>query len=329
MSSEPERLAAVRAHEILDTAPEPEFDALATLAAQVGDAPLAWVGFMDANRLWCKAKRGLDEETEWDRGLAFDTLAMDGPLVLEDLMRDVRFERHPRVVCPQGLRFYAGAPIVDAQGRTLGTVAVADTRPRTLSGSQMAGLQSVATLAWSVLAGRQCARQLSDLAKTDHLTGVSNRVQFDLALDVEMCHAMRTGEPFTVLCMHLDGLKEITEGFGHAAGDAVLCEVARRLHQQVRLGDVLARLGSGEFGVVMRHGAQDSAQVLAQRIVRAVSAPIILGSNDTVGVGISVGLAAYNDAVSSVKSLLAQADQALYQAKKQNERRWKMFVGGR
>lgn len=332
MSCEAERLKAVRAHEVLDTAPEPEFDALARLAGTLCGAAAAWVAFMDADRLWLKARHGTDD-TEWarDASLCAHTLLQAGgePLVSEDLRLDARFARHPSVTGEPHWRFYAGVPILDGEGHALGTIAVADTEPRVLGMAQGLALKDLSLLAMAALQGRQGARQLSHLAKTDHLTGVANRAQFDLALDVEMRHAMRVGEPFTVLCMDLDGFKEVVEGFGHAAGDAVLCEVSRRLGQQVRLGDVLARLGSDEFGVVMRHGARESAEVLARRIVRAVSQPITLPTGDTVGVGISVGIAAYNDSVESVRSLLAQADQALYDAKKQNERRWKMFVGGR
>ncbi|MBC7702063.1 sensor domain-containing diguanylate cyclase, partial [Aquabacterium sp.] len=324
-----ERLAAVRAHEILDTAPEAEFDALARLAAQLAGVPLAWVAFIGEDRLWCKSSLGLDG-SEWHQGLSLeDAGGLHGAVACQDLKCDLRFEAHAWVAGEPGLRFYAGAPIVDAGGHALGTIAVADIQPRTFTDGQMSALQDLATLAMAVLDGRQRARQLSHLAKTDHLTGIANRAQFDLALDVEIRHSMRAGEPFAVLCMDLDGFKEIVGGFGHAAGDAVLCEVSRRLNQQVRLGDVLARLGSDEFGVVMRHGAKDSAEVLAKRIVRSVCQPITLPTGDAVGVGISVGIAAYSDEVESVRSLLAQADQALYEAKKQNERRWKMFVGGR
>lgn len=82
-----------------------------------------------------------------------------------------------------------------------------------------------------------------------------------------------------------------------------------------------------EFGIVMRAGPTEAAQALARRIVRAVSQPIRLSTGDEVGVGVSVGMAAYANDVMSVRKLVTQADQALYEAKKQNERRWKMFVG--
>ena len=88
----------------------------------------------------------------------------------------------------------------------------------------------------------------------------------------------------------------------------------------------VARKGGDEFGIVMRAGPE-AAQALARRIVRAVSQPIRLSTGDEVGVGVSVGMAAYANDVMSVRELVTQADQALYEAKKQNERRWKMFVG--
>lgn len=327
--NEDQRLQSVRAYEVLDTPPELEFDALTRIAAHTFNTPMAVVALMDTDRLWFKSRIGLDVP-QLDRQIAFCShtiLNPDAVLVMPDLKQDPRFEEHVLVHEAPHLRFYAGAPIVDAQGLVLGTLAVLDTQPRVFSTEQESALQDLATLVMTALDSRKRARQLAHMAMTDYLTGLSNRALFERALEAEMAHAMRTGEHFTVLCMDLDGFKEVNDGFGHAAGDEVLREVSRRLAQQVRVGDVLARFGGDEFGIVMRHGAKDSAQILAKRIVRAVSAPITLSSGDEIGVGISVGMAAYSDDVESVHKLLAQADQALYQAKKQNEKRWKMFVG--
>jgi len=138
---------------------------------------------------------------------------------------------------------------------------------------------------------------------------------------------LRHGERLAVCLLDLDGFKAVNDGFGHPAGDETLKEISQRLLTQVRAGDVLARLGGDEFGIVMRAGSTEAAQALARRIVRAVSQPIRLSTGDEVGVGVSVGMAAYANDVMSVRKLVTQADQALYEAKKQNERRWKMFVG--
>jgi len=195
--------------------------------------------------------------------------------------------------------------------------------------AQAQAQRDLQTLEQALQESERRGQRLQTLALSDALTGLSNRVHFERALTAELGHAMRMDHPFTLLLLDLDGFKAINDGFGHAAGDEVLREVSQRITQQMRLGDVLARLGGDEFGIVMRDGSDDAAKALARRIVKAVSQPITLGSGDEVGVGVSIGLAAYANHITSVRTLMGHADQALYQAKKQNERRWKMFVGMR
>ncbi|MGC4060459.1 MAG: sensor domain-containing diguanylate cyclase [Aquabacterium sp.] len=326
---EEQRLRHLQSHEIVNTPPEAEFDALARLAASVCHAPVATLSLVDADRVWFKASQGvaLPHVARNDAPEAHAIAVPHEVLVVTDMRLDTRFAHNPLVTKAPQLRFHASAVIADEKGLPLGCLSVADTRVRSLDAAQRQSLKDLATLAAMSLSNRARGRELSRMAKTDPLTGLSNRIQFQLALEVELAHAMRTGEVFTALRMDLDGFKDVTDGFGHAAAEEVLREVSRRLKQQVRLGDVLARFDGDEFGVVMRHGGTESAQILAKRIVKQVSAPITLPSGDVIGVGISVGMAAYSDAVESVETLLAQTDQALFDAKKQNERRWKMFVG--
>ncbi len=328
-ANEAQRLQALWASQLLDTPPEPDCDALVRLAAQTLNMPMAWLALADAGRLWFKARMGFDM-TEMPRALTPCThtlLRPDQPLLVADLTQDNRFAAQPCVCNAPHWRSYAGVALLDAQGHALGTLAVASPQPRSFSLQDTANLHDLALLAQDALDKRRLTQQLIHMRLSDPLTGLANRTQFNQALQVELGHAMRCGEPFSVLCMDLDGFKAVNEGFGHAAGETVLCEVARRLREQVRVGDVLARFDSDEFGVVMRRGAKESAQVLAKRIVKSVCAPITLTSGDAIGVGISVGMASYNDSVASAATLLQQADQALFQAKQQNEKRWKMFVG--
>jgi len=325
------RLAALRALEILDSEPETDFDALTRLAAHALATPIAVIGLMDSDRLWFKSRVGL-QAPSLDRQVAFcsHTITQPGrPLVIPDLLLDARFTDHPLVAAGPQLRFYAGAPLVDVSGAVLGTLAVLDTQPREFTAAQEAALLDCAALVMCALRARHQSHQLKHLALSDHLTGLANRAHFERVLQAEYGRAVRQGEPFTLLLLDLDGFKAVNDGFGHAAGDETLKEVSQRLSTQVRAGDVLARLGGDEFGIVMRDGPAESAQALARRIVRAVSQPIRLSTGDEVGVGVSVGMAAYTDDVMSVRKLVSQADQALYEAKKQNERRWKMFVGMR
>ena len=317
-ANEAQRLWAVHSYEILDTAPEVDFDALTRVAAQAFNAPASVIGLMDTDRLWFKSRFGLDVP-QLDRQIAFCAHAImrpDEPLIIEDLQQDERFVNNPLVVNPPHLRFYAGAPLIDQHGFALGTIAVVDVVPRTFSEAQVKLLHDLSTLVISSLECRRRANQLGHLAMTDHLTELANRAQFERTLNSEIAHARRTCEPFMIFYMDLDDFKDINDSYGHAAGDEVLYEVARRMSSQVRAEDLLARFGGDEFAIFMRQSEDHSAETLARRIVDVVSAPITLSSGEKVKVGISIGTAQYNDHVDSVAALLTLADQSLYQAKR-------------
>lgn len=317
-TNEAERLQAVRAYDILDTPPEVDFDTLTRVAAHALDTPAAVIGLIDSDRIWFKSRLGLDMP-QLDRKIAFCAHAImrpDEPLVVENLLQDSRFRENPLVTHPPHLRFYAGAPLIDRHGYALGTIAVVDTQPRSFSEAQRDLLRDLSRLVITVLESRHWASLLGNLAMTDHLTGLANRAQFERTLNAELAHTRRTGDPFSLLYLDLDDFKEINDTFGHAAGDEVLREVARRMMKQVRAEDLLARLGGDEFGIFMRQRAEDSDESQARRIAETVSSSIILSSGEAVSVRISVGIASYTDASDSIDSLLALADQALYAAKK-------------
>lgn len=321
--NEEQRLLALRSYEILDSAPEVDFDALTRLAAHAFDAPAAVVGLMDADRLWFKSRFGLDVP-QLDRQIAFCAYAVMQPdqlLVVRDLARDPRFSGNPLVVDAPNLRFYAGAPLVDHQGFVLGTIAVVDVKPRDFSETQQNALRDLSTLVMTALENRRRALLLSHKARTDHLTGLANRADFDGVLSSQIAHTARTSESFSLLYMDLDGFKMANDQFGHAAGDEVLREVARRLAQQVREEDMLARVGGDEFGVVIRGGTQESAEMLTGRIDEAMCRPIELPDGTHVSIGISVGIATYTDSDETHLALLARADRELYQAKRSRRNR--------
>jgi diguanylate cyclase (GGDEF)-like protein len=315
---EARRLKAVHSYDILDTPPEMDFDALTRVAAHAFNTPAAVIGLMDSDRLWFKSQLGLDVP-QLDRQIAMCAHALMSPseaFVVEDLSQDPRFRHNPLVTQSPHLRFYAGVPLVDADGFALGTIAVVDKQPRAFSDAQRASLQDMSRLVISSLENRQRALLLSHLAMTDYLTGLANRVQFERTLNSELAHSRRTGESFTVLYMDLDGFKAINDAFGHAAGDEVLVEVAQRLTRQVRAEDLVSRFGGDEFGVFLRESQQDSDESLIQRIVETVSEPITLASGVTVRIGISVGKSSYMNIVDNLSTLLTRADEALYEVKR-------------
>jgi diguanylate cyclase (GGDEF)-like protein len=308
---------------------DPAFERVVRLAALACGTPMSTLIWVDDTEVRPAATHGLSLHTAPLRSSPHAHVATHPDLVLEvpDLRADARFAASTLATQAPHTRFFAGSAVYDEGHRVRACLAVHDTVRRELTPEALQGLKDVAALASTALICQRRGVALEQLTIIDPLTGLSNHKHFGQSLEVELAHAMRLGEPFTVLRMDLDGFKAVHEGFGHEAGEEVLREVAHRMSQQVRQGDVLARLDGDEFGIVMRHGAKESAQVLAKRIVKAVSAPIVLSTGDEIGVGISIGMAAYSDKAGAVPVLLRQADQALFDAKKQNEKRWKMFVG--
>jgi len=315
----PAALAAVPPGEAPDGIAVREFDAAARLAAQLCAAPLAVVALVDGTGVQVKGSVGADAAA-LDRELADWQLLRAVASVQADDLQQGALRIGARV-----FRFLASAPATDAAGRPLATVAVLDEQPRFLDAGQAKGLADLAAMLGVALQARRRGVELARQAMVDPLTGVANRRQFDNTLLAEMHHAMRTGEPFTLLLLSLDGVADIRTGFGAPAADLALREVSAAMARQVRLGDLIARLRGGEFGVVMRHGAAEAAELLAARIVGAVRQPITLASGDIVGLRVCIGIAAYDDGVESVAALTRHAELALQRARRQHEQRWNFF----
>ena len=174
-----------------------------------------------------------------------------------------------------------------------------------------------------VLASRN-ARQVElanqrvlELARLDHLTGLPNRAVFLEQLDAAVHERVRgRGETFSVLMLELDRFKNVNDSLGHAAGDALLREVAVRLRSTLRGTDRLARLGGDEFAVIQStrgNQRQDSID-LAARICKSIAEPFLLPGRQ-VEVGTSIGIAMVPEHGSEREQLLKKADLALYRSK--------------
>lgn len=189
---EPERLSAVRRYDILDTPPEGSFDRIAALAARCLDAPIAMVNIVDHDRIWCKARYGLEVE-ELDRAFGFCASAIfqADPYVVEDASVDPRFLTNRLVAEEFGLKFYAAAPIVTHDGYRLGTVNVMDRDPREITQKQIDTLRDLAALVVDELELRMSARklqeaqsQLSQLGEAFQLSALPPRLPFIRGLDL-------------------------------------------------------------------------------------------------------------------------------------------------
>ncbi len=145
--TDPQRRAVLHSYGMLDTGPEPEFDDIVMLARQICGAPVALISLVDADRQWFKAVSGFDVcETSIDQSVCAHALAVPETLNIADLTLDPRTKDNPHVTGEPHLRFYAGAPLIAAEGVAIGTVCVVDTvaRPGGLRPDQLAALEALA-----------------------------------------------------------------------------------------------------------------------------------------------------------------------------------------
>jgi diguanylate cyclase (GGDEF)-like protein len=198
-------------------------------------------------------------------------------------------------------------------------------------------VQLFATIAAVALENASLYRIAEQQAISDGLTGLYNHRHFYERLGMELTRARRSGEPLALLMIDLDDFKQLNDAHGHPAGDEVLRTVGRILAEETRRGvDLAARYGGEEFAVflpntaVMAAGAPGKgAAAVAERLRSTIAqAPIEHGEGDaklTLHITVSIGLAVYPATASTMGELVAQADAALYLAKRRGKDRVEIY----
>ncbi len=158
--------------------------------------------------------------------------------------------------------------------------------------------------------------QLVRIAQTDALTGIDNRRRLEERLDETFAHAVRLGEPFSVVMCDLDKFKSVNDTYGHQAGDDVLRQFAQLLQEQAREVDRVGRYGGEEFLIILPGTTVEAAMGVADRVRRAVEACTFTFDDTAIKRTMSCGVAAWpHPQLRDVWSLMRAADEALYRAK--------------
>lgn len=154
------RLAALRRYDILDTPPDGSFDHIAQVAALLFGVPIAIISLVDNDRIWFKAKHGVDvDEVGRDPGLCASAIMQTDPYLLTDAACDPRSLANPLVAGDFGLRFYLAAQLRTRDGHNLGTICVIDRKPRAVTEEQVAQLQALAGVVIDQMELRLAARK--------------------------------------------------------------------------------------------------------------------------------------------------------------------------
>ncbi len=175
---------------------------------------------------------------------------------------------------------------------------------------------------------KKAQEQVNHLAYHDPLTNLPNRILFNDRLEHSIQFSRRTNKQMALLFIDLDGFKNINDTYGHAAGDCVLQEVARRLINSVREVDTVARLSGDEFTIILEGiNEQQNVVNIVERILADISSPFVFGQHKGL-ISASIGISMFPDDGMDAATLLNQADNAMYQSKKSGGRRYSFYLEG-
>ncbi len=163
--------------------------------------------------------------------------------------------------------------------------------------------------------------KMYEAALRDGLTQAYNKRHFLERLTAEMAYACRHGTPLTMLMLDIDHFKQVNDTHGHPAGDHVLAKLARLVMCALRTEDLFARYGGEEFSVLCRGVSLDQAAILAERLRSTVETTVFEYQRRRIPITTSIGVASLVDRTDDGTRLIADADGALYEAKRAGRNR--------
>jgi len=162
-NNEAERLAALKEYHILDTGTEQSYDDIVILAAHICGVPIAMISLVDDTRQWFKSKVGVEQQqTPRDVAFCAHAILQTEPLIVRDATKDQRFADSALVTDEPHIRFYAGFPLINAEGLALGTLCVVDRQPSQLSPEQLKTMQALSRQVMALLEFRRVSARLAD-----------------------------------------------------------------------------------------------------------------------------------------------------------------------
>lgn len=326
---EPLRLQAVRRLNLVESPLEERFERITRQVKRALGVDIAAISLVEADRQFFKTIQGLDcAGTSRDVSFCGHTIVLDDLMVVHDAREDERFRRNPLVTGDPGIVFYAAVPIHTADGHAVGSLCVIHRDTRAFSSEEEITLRDFAAWAESEVQAASASEVQAALmesvsvhrrqALVDPLTRMWNREGILRLTEKVVTGAATAAEGAALVMVDLDHFKGINDGFGHAAGDAVLRTVAKRMLAAVRETDVVGRLGGDEFLLVLTpcDSERGATQVVERVRTRLIDQPVSTKAGNipvTASFGVRFVAAGSRHVVDD---LIDTADRALYDSKK-------------
>jgi len=310
LTDEEGRIAALYRYDLLNGAHNVMMERIAKLAKTALNAAISGVTIVDREDVHFRAAIGMSSRPTPRAATFCDAIIATGrPSIISDVANDPRYFGHPVHVDHPEIRAYCGVPLVTSDGFVAGSIFVADDVPRSFSDTDMAVLAQLAKVAIEHL-------ELQQMARYDFLTGAVTRRTFQLEVEREYSRAMRYDRPAALVFMDIDQFRVINEVFGHGAGDEAMRAVANRCMETMRQSDVFGRVGGEEFAMLLPETLAYEAGQCAERLRDLVSQLRFKTEKGVRSVTASFGVAPLRSDIASAAQWFADADVALYNAKK-------------
>ncbi|HUK57393.1 MAG TPA: diguanylate cyclase [Nitrospiria bacterium] len=248
-------------------------------------------------------------------GLTSHILNQDVPLAVQDVKRHPKFDNP--IMVREGIRSLIASPL-KTEGRIVGILYVDDFKPRQFTTREVSLLSLLSTFAAMAIEKTKLLESTRQLAITDELTGLYNHRHFRQQLSLEVNRADRYHRSLSLMMIDIDYFKNYNDTNGHLKGNEVLKDLGKILKEISREVDIVARYGGEEFTIIMPETTRRRALILSERLRRRIAFHKFENarSQPNKRLTVSIGLASYPECAANAFDLIAEADKALYEAKR-------------